>query len=391
MAAERGLGPDAKRGIVLALCGLGNIGSFLVRHLVWMPGISKLILIDKDSYDPKNLGSQAIQPEWIGRPKAEVQRELVLSLNPALEVLSMFEPFEAVQLGLLERCDLILCATDSRISRKDINAVSLHFGVPWINGAVANGPEASEFTCSVYVPGPGNPCLTCDWSSRDFALLEDTYPCHAGRTQPSTDGVSYLGAMVAAMMASECARFLSGDRDMVGREFRMNLRERSSMISRIPHNPRCRSDHSAWQVERLSQGPEMSVRDAFGLSGGPLGSAALGLEGVKFVRALTCLDCGRREPVRELPRETEYPDGEQPYLANRIPARLCKCSSSRQDPRTMLPSLWDTWERLEAQRMSEDALDRPLSSFGFRPWDILMVSDQSSCCGTRYELGSCAG
>lgn len=70
----------------VAVIGLGGVGSSCAEALV-RGGVGHLVLLDRDVVAPSNLNRQAIAfTSTIGRPKAEVTREMALDINPAADV-----------------------------------------------------------------------------------------------------------------------------------------------------------------------------------------------------------------------------------------------------------------------------------------------------------------
>ena len=79
--------------INIVIVGLGGTGSHLVSHLLQMLGISKelssstrVVLIDGDSVEPKNLRNQKYLPEDIGKKKAEVLATRYGDIYPSLDI-----------------------------------------------------------------------------------------------------------------------------------------------------------------------------------------------------------------------------------------------------------------------------------------------------------------
>ena len=71
----------------LVVVGAGNIGSHLVPLLVrGSTDLNRITIVDRDSYEPRNLRSQDITEVDLGRPKAIVQRERVWRIDPTLDV-----------------------------------------------------------------------------------------------------------------------------------------------------------------------------------------------------------------------------------------------------------------------------------------------------------------
>ncbi len=70
----------------VAIFGIGGVGSFVVEALARV-GVGHLVLIDKDNIDITNINRQIhATHKTIGKPKIEVMRERILSINPELEV-----------------------------------------------------------------------------------------------------------------------------------------------------------------------------------------------------------------------------------------------------------------------------------------------------------------
>ena len=70
----------------VAIFGIGGVGSYVLEGLV-RAGIQNFILVDKDEVDITNLNRQIIATHsTIGKPKVEVAKERVLSINPNANV-----------------------------------------------------------------------------------------------------------------------------------------------------------------------------------------------------------------------------------------------------------------------------------------------------------------
>ena len=71
----------------VAIFGVGGVGSFVVEALA-RAGVGTLVLIDHDDVDVTNINRQIIAThDSIGRPKVEVAKERILSINPNAEVI----------------------------------------------------------------------------------------------------------------------------------------------------------------------------------------------------------------------------------------------------------------------------------------------------------------
>ncbi|MFQ5352927.1 MAG: ThiF family adenylyltransferase, partial [Candidatus Binatia bacterium] len=89
------------QGATVVVVGLGNVGSQLAPLAARMPGVGRVVLIDHDSYERKNLRAQAIRAADIGRTKALVQADRLREINPALNLVAIVDRFETVPLGFL--------------------------------------------------------------------------------------------------------------------------------------------------------------------------------------------------------------------------------------------------------------------------------------------------
>ena len=161
-------------GVNAVVGGCGNIGSHLAPHLARNPGVGRVVLIDPDVYEPKNLPGQDIRARDVGRPKVKVQAERLLEIRPELEVVAVADRQENLPLAYFRNA-IIFGALDSRLARQQLNQAAWRAGSPWIDMAV-DGP-GWLFRVSVYRPGLDSPCLECGWDAADYESLEHVLPC----------------------------------------------------------------------------------------------------------------------------------------------------------------------------------------------------------------------
>ncbi|MBE6051382.1 MAG: sulfur carrier protein ThiS adenylyltransferase ThiF [Clostridium sp.] len=69
----------------VAVAGLGGIGSHIAVNLA-RSGVGKIHLVDFDRVDLTNLNRQAYTIEHLGRLKTEALREILLKINPYLDI-----------------------------------------------------------------------------------------------------------------------------------------------------------------------------------------------------------------------------------------------------------------------------------------------------------------
>jgi molybdopterin/thiamine biosynthesis adenylyltransferase/ribosomal protein S27E len=326
----------------------GNIGSHLVRHLGRMPAIGRILLVDPDRYELSNLFGQDIEPRDCGRHKVAVQAAALRRINPALKVETAAARVETLPLGAL-RGDVILACLDSRASRQSVNEAAWRLRVPWIDAGVEGGGLLARV--NVYVPGKDAPCLECAWDERDYAALEQTYPCSSGPSAPATGAPSGLGALAASLQAIECGKLLAGGpgRVAAGRQVLLDAAWHKHYVTEFRRNPSCRFDHGAWSIRRLECDPARVTLAGLLCSGTPLS-----VPGRRFVRTLRCPGCGRSRRVFRL----------EPSAGG----------SCRRCGRAMLASGTEVVHALDGT-LPERILRRPLRALGLRNGEVISLGE----------------
>jgi len=347
----------------------GNIGSQLIPHLAFLPGVGRVTLIDPDVYEEANLRSQAITPAHVGKKKARVQAQRLRQLNPKLEVAEVMDSVENLPLGAL-RADLIIACLDTRRARQYVNHAAWHLGVPWIDAGVQ--AEGLLARVNVYVPGNDRPCLECAWDEKDYELLEQPYPCQAGVAQaPATNAPRSLGALAASLQALECLKFVeSGIGTMgAGRQVLIDALHCKHYLTRFERNPRCRlSDHEIWDIERLPlRTTEYTLQKVVKVTGEDSRGLSIRVEGKRFLRKLSCLSCSEKAMTLR--------------LSSAMGPRLVRCPKCRS---AMAASGFDVSEELSLSELSPRDLKRTLASIGLRDGEIITIGDRRS--RKHYQL-----
>src|SRR5271169_3262697 len=82
----------------------------------------------------------------------------------------------------------------------------------------------------------------------------------------------------------------------IGRQVLINASAHTHFVTRYRVNSACHFDHAVWNIELLDRRPaEVTLRDAFAHAAPAVHddpSLALGVEGMVFLRKLTCTGCG---------------------------------------------------------------------------------------------------
>ena len=260
---------ESERPVVVVVVGCGgNIGSHLVPHLGRMAIIDRIVLIDKDTYEERNLFCQDITPSDVGKAKVVVQSKRLEAIRPSLIVEAVCADVATLPLGAL-RGDVILLSVDNNLARQLVSEAAWHLGVPLVDGAVRNDGLLARV--NVYVPGHDAPCLQCSWGVEEYVALERQNPCHGEDVQVApTRSPSFLGSLVASLQAIECAKLLEGnlDRAIVGKQLLVDATSHRYFLTRLPVNDACRFDHRVWEIEQLDQDPaQITLGEALALGG----------------------------------------------------------------------------------------------------------------------------
>jgi len=313
-----------------------------------MPLVTRITLVDPDVYEPTNLTAQSIDCGDVGHSKVQAQAAKLKSINPALSVAAIEERIEDVPRGLL-CCDVLVSCLDSKAARQRVNEIAYRLGIPWIDCGVLGSQNLARL--NTYVPAMDAPCLECPWGSEEYGLLEQEYLCAAAddAARP-TLASSALGALAASLVAIEIAKLLGGDvaSSAVGRQVILDAQHFSLLVTRCRRNPACLFDHRTWLIEPWRCRLDVTT---VGDTLSKLGS--LQVEGHRFVSALACPGCGRRDDTLRL---------------NRPLARCAECG------RRMATPGFSTFERLDS-RLPAEHRDLTLKQIGLRAEDVVTAGD----------------
>ena len=360
----------ATPALVLAVCGLGNIGGQVVQLLSGVPGLSRVILVDDDRYSASNVGHQRMAEKDVGRLKVKVQARALASMAGHIAVDACGCRIESVPLGKFRHCVILSCV-DSRAARQSINRIAFRHGVPWIDAAL---DRAGSVRARVFVPQAGE-CLECNWGEQDYALLEQRSPCKiVSAAAPATAAPIELGAIAAGLQIALVRQLLTADSDaardaIAHQQWFLDQPSGRGWIGRYSAHPECRFDHARWTITPLAQGArEITLRDTFGLTGTDAGETAFSVDGQIIVRRLRCPQC----------RNIKRVGGR---LLGRLTGQTCKrCGGA------MMPAAMDAYGSLTMNEAGGAWLDRPLSSFGLVAGDVISLHTRDAA--VHFELGN---
>jgi molybdopterin/thiamine biosynthesis adenylyltransferase len=355
---------DSDRSVTrVVIVGAGNIGSHLIPLVARIPGVDRILVIDRDRYEEKNRSGQAIVPRDVGRAKAETQATAIRRIAPHIDAEAHVGEIESFPLGRL-RVDLILACLDSLRARQCVNEAAVRLGIPWIDSGVrADGLLAR---IQAYLPGTDRPCLECAWGEAEYRNLEQEYPCEADRPERPdasrpTNAPAALGALAASLQAIEAEKLLAGSQFVApGRRIQIDAAHHTHFVTSFHRNPACRlGDHAAWVLAETSCPPSgSSLRELAERTPGSRGieDCTFAIEVRAFALARTCSACGRRRPALRLAQASSRRDA------------ACRHCGGR-----MVFTGFDLRDRMGSAELTARQLDSPLDRLGIRPGDIVRV------------------
>ncbi|NLA83819.1 MAG: tRNA threonylcarbamoyladenosine dehydratase [Clostridiales bacterium] len=119
----------------VAVFGIGGVGTFAVEALI-RSGLGSIVLVDDDVVSRSNLNRQLhATQDTIGKPKVEVMRDRILSINPDVNVTTyqMFYTKETGHLLLKPDYDYVIDAMDTVSAKIDLVVRCKEMGIPIIS------------------------------------------------------------------------------------------------------------------------------------------------------------------------------------------------------------------------------------------------------------------
>ncbi|MDE2304914.1 MAG: HesA/MoeB/ThiF family protein [Gammaproteobacteria bacterium] len=176
--------------------GAGGLGSPVLQYLAGA-GVGELGVVDHDRLDASNLHRQPMYGRAdVGRPKAELAREAIARLNPAVRVLAHAARFDAGNArALVGAHDLVVDCSDNFRTKFLVNDAAVLERRPAVFASVYQ----YEGQIQTYAPDEGHACLRCLWPTATVDGLVGNC-AEAGVLGPVPGA---LGAM-QAIIALEC-------------------------------------------------------------------------------------------------------------------------------------------------------------------------------------------
>lgn len=222
------IGPEGQAKLKAAkvlVIGAGGLGCPVLQYLT-AAGVGTIGIVDHDTIELSNLQRQILYPtDSIGRKKAEVAREVLLKLNPTIEIEAYCEAFQTANCSqLAEAYDLIIDTTDNFTTRYLSSDVSLVHHKPLVYGAIYKFEgQVSVFN---YQSGPSYRCLFPS-------------PPKTGNI-PNCEQIGVLGVLpgiIGCMQAAEALKIILGIGDLLsGKLFCYNALNNKTSVIKIKAN-----------------------------------------------------------------------------------------------------------------------------------------------------------
>ncbi len=121
---------------VVAIAGAGGLGGH-VAHLLARTGIGTLYIFDHDIFDESNLNRQLFATnQTIQKSKADITREVINLINPAVEVHAISKAV-STEKKLLKKAIVIVDALDNTTDRLWLGQSAKNIGIPLVHGSIA--------------------------------------------------------------------------------------------------------------------------------------------------------------------------------------------------------------------------------------------------------------
>jgi hypothetical protein len=148
----------------VAIVGLGGGGSHVAQQLAHI-GVGTFVVADPDIVEESNLnrlvGATAADVKN-ATPKVDIAERLIRAVNPAVDVLSIRERWQAKP-ELFRDCDLIFGCVDGYAERDELERMSRRFLIPYIDIGMDVHRLGKRYLISgqAALSMPGEPCLWC--------------------------------------------------------------------------------------------------------------------------------------------------------------------------------------------------------------------------------------
>ena len=197
-------GQEKLKASHVLIVGVGGLGCSASQYLA-SAGVGKIILVDFDTISLSNLQRQILYTDAdMGKPKAEVAKVRLQSINPNIEVQAVVKKCDDAEFAeLIRQVDVVVDCTDNVDVRNQLNLQCFQQKRPLVSGSAIR----FEGQISVFTYADNEACYQC--LSQLFG--SDTLSCvEAGVISPIVGVIGSLQALETIKVLLDIGKTLSG-------------------------------------------------------------------------------------------------------------------------------------------------------------------------------------
>ena len=344
------------RELVVLLAGLGNVGSLLSLLLVRIPQVIRVVLLDPDVVEAKNVSAQAYDRDDVGLAKVDAVKAKLVRVRPEVEVVALRARLEDLPRGYFRH--VVVLALDGNAARRVAARNAWAMGGFLVDAAVNGGAGLARVTEVDAVSGAG--CWECAWG----AELSSVPPArHSCATVPPTNAPAALGGLAASVAAMRVLE--RGRRESPGETAEIVTTGTEAFRTVIPGNPDCPFGHERHELELLR---DFDFGQTLGSIFDLVQADSLRLPGFLWNLKSRCVKCAREHPWIRVAR-----GGESGSCAH--------CGGP------LIRLGFHEFDSLERELLSAGDLSRCLEEIGLGPGDVLIPGDSSQALLLGDPLG----
>lgn len=228
-------GQEKLKASHVLIVGVGGLGCSASQYLA-SAGVGKIILVDFDTISLSNLQRQILYTDAdMGKPKAEVAKARLQSINPNIEVQAVVKKCDDAEFAeLIRQVDVVVDCTDNVDVRNQLNLQCFQQKRPLVSGSAIR----FEGQVSVFTYADNEACYQC--LSQLFG--SDTLSCvEAGVISPIVGVIGSLQALETIKVLLDIGKTLSGKLLIIDG---LHFSVREMNLPKMPSCKVCTASHS---------------------------------------------------------------------------------------------------------------------------------------------------
>lgn len=228
-------GQEKLKASHILIVGAGGLGCAASQYLA-SAGVGKIILVDFDTISLSNLQRQILYTDAdMGKPKAEVAKVRLQSINPNIEVQAVVKKCDDAEFAeLIRQVDVVVDCTDNVDVRNQLNLQCFQQKRPLVSGSAIR----FEGQISVFTYAENEACYQC--LSQLFG--SDTLSCvEAGVISPIVGVIGSLQALETIKVLLNIGKTLSGKLLIIDG---LHFSVREMNLPKMPSCKVCTASHS---------------------------------------------------------------------------------------------------------------------------------------------------